>query len=138
MGPASFWSVHFVSEAGRLAYADRGVYEADPAFYVAPAGLLDPDYLRARSRLIRSDASMRRARAGDPPERGAAAAGIAPGEDAALEFPSTSHISIVDRYGNAVAMTTTIEDAFGSRLMTRGGFLLNNELTDFSFAPSGT
>jgi gamma-glutamyltranspeptidase/glutathione hydrolase len=55
---------------------------------------------------------------------------------AALEFPSTSHISIVDRHGNAVAMTTTIEDAFGSRLMTRGGFLLNNELTDFSFLPT--
>ena len=136
MGPASFWSVHFVSEAGRLAYADRGVYEADPAYYVAPTGLLDPDYLRSRSRLIRSDTSMRRAQAGDPPERGAAAASIAPGEHAALEFPSTSHISIVDRYGNAVAMTTTIEDAFGSRLMTRGGFLLNNELTDFSFVPS--
>jgi len=136
MGPASFWSVHFVSEAGRLAYADRGVYEADPAYYVAPTGLLDPDYLRSRSRLIRPDASMRQARPGDPPERGAAAARIAPGEDAALEFPSTSHISIVDRYGNAVAMSTTIEDAFGSRLMTRGGFLLNNELTDFSFVPT--
>lgn len=136
MGPASFWSVHFMSEAGRLAYADRSVYEADPAYYVAPAGLLDPDYLRSRSRLIRSDASMRRAAPGDPPERRAVAARISPGEDAALEFPSTSHISIVDRYGNAVAMTTTIEDAFGSRLMTRGGFLLNNELTDFSFAPT--
>ena len=136
MGPASFWSVHFMSEAGRLAYADRAVYEADPAYYVAPTGLLDADYLRSRSRLIRPDASMRRARAGDPPERAAAAARITPGEDAALEFPSTSHLSIVDRYGNAVAMTTTIEDAFGSRLMTRGGFLLNNELTDFSFAPT--
>src|SRR5262249_58799401 len=57
------------------------------------------------------------------------------GTGAALEFPSTSHISIVDAEGNAVAMTTTIEDAFGSRLMTAGGFLLNNELTDFSFVP---
>jgi gamma-glutamyltranspeptidase/glutathione hydrolase len=57
------------------------------------------------------------------------------GEDSALEFPSTSHISVVDAYGNAVAMTTTIEDNFGSRLMTEGGFLLNNELTDFSFVP---
>jgi gamma-glutamyltranspeptidase/glutathione hydrolase len=136
MGPASFWSVHFVSEAGRLAYADRDVYEADPAYYVAPTGLLDAEYLRSRSRLIRTDASMRRARPGDPPERSADAARVALGEDAALEFPATSHISIVDRYGNAVAMTTTIEDMFGSRLMTRGGFLLNNELTDFSFAPT--
>jgi hypothetical protein len=58
------------------------------------------------------------------------------GSGAALEFPSTSHISIVDKYGNARAMTTTIEDAFGSRLMTRGGFLLDNELTDFSFVPT--
>ena len=57
------------------------------------------------------------------------------GGDPALDTPSTSHISIVDRYGNAVAMTSTIEDQFGSRLMTAGGFLLNNELTDFSFVP---
>ncbi len=61
---------------------------------------------------------------------------VAGAADAALEFPSTSHISIVDAEGNAVAMTTTIEDTFGSRLMTEGGFLLNNELTDFSFVPS--
>ncbi len=132
MGPASFWSVHFFSEAGRLAFADRGVYEADPAFSTPPAGLLDPDYLRARSQLIRADSSIGRARPGEPP---GIAAKAAAGRNAALEFPSTSHISIVDRYGNAVAMTTTIEDAFGSRLMTRGGFLLNNELTDFSFVP---
>src|SRR5206468_5466265 len=58
------------------------------------------------------------------------------GEDRAYEFPSTSHICVVDAYGNAVAMTTTIEDNFGSRLMTESGFLLNNELTDFSFVPT--
>jgi len=136
MGPASFWSVHFISEAGRLAFADRGVYEADPAFYTPPAGLLDDAYLRRRSALIRPDASMGQATPGDPPERLAPAKKVAYGEDVALEFPSTSHISIVDKYGNAVAMTTTIEDGFGSRLMTQGGFLLNNELTDFSFAPT--
>jgi gamma-glutamyltranspeptidase/glutathione hydrolase len=136
MGPATFWSVHFMSEAGRLAFADRAVYVADPAFHPPPAGLLDPAYLRARSALIRPDASMRRARPGDPPERVGAARRVAVGMDASLELPSTSHISIVDRDGNAVAMTTTIEDAFGSRLMTRGGFLLNNELTDFSFVPT--
>ena len=72
---------------------------------------------------------------GDPPDRVAPARKVAWGADASLELPSTSHISIVDSYGNAVAMTTTIEDQFGSRLMTQGGFLLNNELTDFSFAP---
>jgi gamma-glutamyltranspeptidase / glutathione hydrolase len=136
MGPASFWSVHFFSEAGRLAFADREVYEADPAYYSPPAGLLDPAYLFGRSALIRTDASMRFAAPGNPPETIVPVKKVAPGRDTALEFPSTSHLSIVDKYGNAVAMTTTIEDAFGSRLMTQGGFLLNNELTDFSFAPT--
>jgi gamma-glutamyltranspeptidase/glutathione hydrolase len=134
MGPASFWSVHFISEAGRLAYADRGVYMADPAFYAPPTWLLDPAYLGPRARLIRTGASMGRAQPGSPPapaQRKAAAWGA----HAALELPSTSHLSIVDAQGNAVAMTTTIENAFGSRLMTAGGFLLNNELTDFSFVP---
>jgi len=135
MEPMSLWSVHFISEAGRLAYADRSVYMADPDFYTPPAGLIDPEYLRERSQLIRTDGSMGRAKPGTPPAR-AAAQKVAYGDDVALEFPSTSHISIVDLYGNAVAMTTTIEDVFGSRLMTEGGFLLNNELTDFSFAPT--
>jgi gamma-glutamyltranspeptidase / glutathione hydrolase len=135
MGPVSFWSVHFMSEAGRLAYADRSVYEADPDFYTPPAGLLDDAYLVGRSRLITATRSLGRAAPGDPPTRAEERRKVALGYDAALEFPSTSHISVVDRYGNAVAMTTTIEDAFGSRLMTKSGFLLNNELSDFSFAP---
>jgi gamma-glutamyltranspeptidase/glutathione hydrolase len=79
---------------------------------------------------------MKSAAPGNPPDRQPADTKVALGHGVALEFPATSHISIVDRYGNAVAMTTTIEDGFGSRLMTRGGFLLNNELTDFSFAPT--
>ena len=133
MGPVSLWSVHFISEAGRLAFADRSVYMADPDFFSPPAGLLDRGYLAERSRLIRVDASMGRAAPGTPP--GNPARKVAYGEDVALELPSTSHLSIVDAEGNAVAMTTTIEDGFGSRLMTEGGFLLNNELTDFSFAP---
>ena len=136
MGPASFWSVHYFSEAGRLAFADRDVYMADPAFFTPPAGLLDADYLRERSGLIRSDASLVVAAPGTPPDRVRSADKAALGRSDALEFPSTSHLSIVDRYGNAVAMTTTIEDGFGSRLMTQGGFLLNNELTDFSFVPT--
>jgi gamma-glutamyltranspeptidase/glutathione hydrolase len=135
MGPASFWSVHFISEAGRLAFADRSVYAADPAFYTPPAGLLNDDYLRARSALIRADTSMGRAQPGDPSEFAEPTRKVAWGADAALDLPSTSHISIVDKFGNALAMTTTIENQFGSRLMTRGGFLLNNELTDFSFVP---
>ena len=133
MGPASFWSVHFVSEAGRLGYADREAYIADPDFVAPPKGLLDRDYLRERSQQIRTTGTLGRADAGTPRESSSDKA--ASGAQPALEFPSTSHISIVDRYGNAVSMTTTIEDAFGSRLMTKGGFLLNNELTDFSFTP---
>jgi len=136
MGPASFFSVHFLSEAGRLAYADRGAYMADPDFYKPPAGLLDPAYLAQRSAQIANTSSLGRAKAGQPPAQATPSRKIAAGDDTPLEFASTSHISVVDRYGNAVAMTTTIEDAFGSRLMTRSGFLLNNELTDFSFAPS--
>jgi gamma-glutamyltranspeptidase/glutathione hydrolase len=129
--PASFFAVHFVSEAGRLAFADRAMYAADPAFYTPPPGLLDDAYLQERSALIRSDASLGYAVAGTPSASGEPRKAA----DASLELPSTSHISIVDRYGNAVAMTTSIEDQFGSRLMTAGGFLLNNELTDFSFVP---
>jgi len=136
MGAASFWSVHFASEAERLAYADRGVYMADPDFFQPPRGLLDRDYLRARSRLIAVNRSLGAATPGDPAHREARAPALAWGRDAAAEFPSTSHVAIVDRDGNAVSMTTTIEDGFGSRLMTEGGFLLNNELTDFSFAPT--
>jgi len=135
MGATSFWSVHFLSEAGRLAYADRRVYEADPAFYTPPGGLLDDRYLQARSALITTTGSLGTAAPGTPPEHDASSRKAALGKDAALEFPSTSHISIVDAHGNAVSMTTTIEQAFGSQLMTKSGFLLNNELTDFSFVP---
>jgi gamma-glutamyltranspeptidase/glutathione hydrolase len=136
MGAASFWSAHFVSEAERLAYADRDVYMADPDFVRPPAGLLGDAYLRARSRLIAVDRSMGVAQPGDPVRHAARADEVAFGRDAAAEFPSTSQVTIVDRDGNAVSMTTTIEDGFGSRLMTQGGFLLNNELTDFSFVPT--
>src|SRR5262249_45027129 len=128
LGAESLMSVHLFSEAGRLAYADRAQYLADPDFVTPPAGLTDPSYLRQRSALIKLDASMGRARAGlpevVPPARRKAAALFDRGAGVALEFPSTSHISIVDGDGNALAMTTTIEYAFGSHLMTRGGFLL--------------
>lgn len=135
IGSSDLISAHLFSEAGRLAYADRDMYVADPDFAAVPAGLTDRAYLRERSRLIRLDSSIGYAAPGEPrPIAAANNAGFGRGE--ALELPSTSHISIVDRYGNAVAMTTTIEDAFGSKLMTAGGFLLNNELTDFSFVPS--
>ena len=127
------WSVrglHLVSEAERLAYADRGLYMADSDFIPVPIkGLTDRAYLKGRAALIRSDLSMKQALPGTPPMTTAAL-----GADDALELPSTTHISIIDRWGDAVSMTTTIEDQFGSRLMVRG-FLLNNQLTDFSFAP---
>jgi len=139
LGAESLLSVHLFSEAGRLAYADRNQYLADPDFVRPPPGLLDPAYLRERSALIRLDSSMGHAAPGVPvvaePARKRAGAWRSLGAAAALEFPSTSHLCIVDRYGNALSMTTTIEDAFGSRLMTRSGFLLNNELTDFAFLP---
>ena len=135
IGSSDLMSAHLFSEAGRLAYADRDVYVADPDFIAVPAGLTDHAYLRERSRLIRLDSSVGYAAPGTPPPTGPEDyADFGRGD--ALEMPSTSHISIVDRYGDAVAMTTTIEDAFGSRLMTSSGFLLNNELTDFAFAPS--
>ncbi len=133
MAPGSFFAVHLMAEAGRLAYADRGAYMADPDFVAPPPGLTDRRYLHERSQLIALDRSLGRGVPGTPSAM--AEKKVAWGADNALELPSTSHISVVDRYGNAVAMTTTIEDAFGSRLMTRGGFLLNNELTDFSFLP---
>ncbi|MEO8142688.1 MAG: gamma-glutamyltransferase, partial [Betaproteobacteria bacterium] len=131
-GAATLMGVHLFAEAGKLAYADRGLYMADPDFVKAPvAGLLDKVYLAERAALIRYSAAMDgAAKPGVPKAMKTASLGA----DNALELPSTSHIAVVDRQGNALSMTTTIEDAFGSRLMVRG-FLLNNELTDFSFAP---
>ncbi|MFC4126946.1 gamma-glutamyltransferase [Nocardia rhizosphaerae] len=124
-------AVHLISEAERLAYADRNKYVADPDFVPLPGNsalsLVHPQYLKQRSTLIDPDRSMGTAAPGDlgpvplgvgpqPPEHG------------------TSHISVVDEYGNAAAMTTTIESAFGSFHFV-DGFLLNNELTDFAADP---
>jgi gamma-glutamyltranspeptidase/glutathione hydrolase len=131
MGPGPE-AVHWFSEAGRLAFADRAVYLGDPGFVSVPVrGLTDPDYLKSRAALVSPDRSMGKAKAGDPPFQKSQL--LAPAEG--VEH-GTSHISVIDSEGNAVAMTTTIEDGFGARLMTRSGFLLNNELTDFNFAPS--
>jgi gamma-glutamyltranspeptidase/glutathione hydrolase len=128
--PGSAQAVHLFAEAGRLAYADRNLYIADPAFVPAPlAALLDPRYLDSRAKLIDPARSMGRAKAGDP-ARLASAFGLA----VPLELPSTTHVSVVDAEGNAVALTASIEAAFGNRQMVHG-FLLNNELTDFSWRP---
>ena len=130
--PGSLEAIHLVSEASRLAYADRNFYIADTDFVPAPLDeLLDQDYLAARAALIDPVTSLGEAEPGKPP--GWDASELAPDADGAHGY-STSHISIVDRHGNAVSMTTSIEQAFGSRLMVRG-FMLNNELTDFSFEP---
>ncbi|HSH82518.1 MAG TPA: gamma-glutamyltransferase [Herpetosiphonaceae bacterium] len=126
-------AVHWVAEAGRLAFADRALFLGDPAFVNVPVrGLTDPGYLKSRAGLVSPDKSMGRAKAGDPPYQRTEFR-FAPSDG--IEF-GTSHISVVDRDGRAVSMTTTIEDGFGARIMTRSGFLLNNELTDFNFAPT--
>lgn len=128
--PNSTEAVHLFSEAGRLAYADRDHYVADPDYVNVPArALVAPEYLKARSAQIRPEASMRRAQPGTPEGVKAAWA-----PDEWSEVPATSHISVIDKDGNAVSMTTTIEAQFGSRIMVRG-FLLNNQMTDFSLAP---
>jgi gamma-glutamyltranspeptidase/glutathione hydrolase len=122
-------AAHLVAEAERLAYADRARYLADSDFVPVPvSGLLAPEYLAARAALVQPDRSLGHAQPGKPP--GAPLAQFA--DDAAPELASTSHLSIVDAQGNAVAMTSSIEFAFGSQQMVRG-FLLNNQLTDFSF-----
>ncbi len=128
--PNSAASVHYFAEAGKLAYADRDVYVADPAFVPVPvAGLLDPLYLQQRAALISPDHAIDKGVPGHPPGADAAVFGL----DQSDEQPSTTHISIVDADGNAVSMTTSVESAFGSKIMVRG-FLLNNQLTDFSLA----
>jgi gamma-glutamyltranspeptidase/glutathione hydrolase len=122
-------AVHLFSEAGRLAFADRNLYVADPDFIpVDWFALTHPRYLADRAALI-GERSMGRAQPGVP-----AGYTMTWAADEAQRI-ATSHISAVDGFGNAVSMTTSIEDQFGARLMVRG-FLLNNQLTDFSFAPS--
>ena len=117
--PNSLRSLHLIAEASRLAFADRERYLGDPAFVHVPvAGLLAPGYIAERRKLISPDRSM-------------GAQGPAP---AGYAERGTSHMTIVDRAGNAVSFTTTIEGPFGAH-MTVGGFILNNELTDFSPQP---
>ena len=139
--PSADW-LHLYTEASRLAFADRAQYLGDPDFVQPPGGnwmsLLDPAYLKSRASLIQpAGPSMKTAKPGVP---GVVRTAYAPMPEQ-IEH-GTSHISIVDSFGNALAMTTTIEDQFGARLMSDGGtgkpggFLLNNELTDFSFTPT--
>ncbi|WP_120503592.1 gamma-glutamyltransferase [Sulfitobacter mediterraneus] len=118
-----------MGDAGRLAFADRGRYLADSDYVPVPVqGLLEPGYLAERATLLGGTAALTEVAPGNPAFDHA----LNWADDASIELPSTSHVSIVDSYGNVASMTTTIENGFGSRVMA-GGFLLNNELTDFSF-----
>lgn len=122
-------SWRLIGDASRLAFADRGRYIADSDFVPMPTkGLVDAEYLAERAKLLKGDTALDSVAPGTPAFDHA----LIWADDESIEFPSTSHISIVDQYGNVLSMTTTIENGFGSRLMTNG-FLLNNELTDFSF-----
>ena len=123
-------AVHLIAEAEKLAYADRNRYIADPDFVAIPDGLLDDAYIAQRRALIDQRRAMDKPKAGEPPGLKRQSFGV----DATVERAGTSHISIIDGDGNAVAMTTTIEGGFGSHNWA-AGFLLNNELTDFSLTP---
>ncbi|HQQ68721.1 MAG TPA: gamma-glutamyltransferase family protein [Alicycliphilus sp.] len=129
-GVPSVMGVHLVSEAERLAYADRDKYVADTDFVPLPAqglaSLLSPDYLKQRAGLINPDKSMGTAAAGD-------FGPVPQGVDKTQEH-GTTHLSVVDAYGNVVSMTTTVESSMGSFHMVEG-FLLTNQLTDFAAAP---
>lgn len=127
--PLDVENVHLFTQAGRLAFADRGRYVADSDFVTVPVeGMLDKDYLKSRAALITAN------------DLGVTEPGTPPGDfdplapDNSAKNSGTSHVSIIDRYGNALSMTTTIESSFGNGVMVNG-FLLNNELTDFSFSP---
>jgi gamma-glutamyltranspeptidase/glutathione hydrolase len=143
--PGPDW-LHFYTESARLAFADRAQFLGDPDFVAAPDGriggswsaMLEPAYLSDRAKLITGTSMKGEAKPGNP-----TAVKSAFGVGAAQPEYGTSHISVIDGYGNALSMTTTIEDAFGARQMVNpgnpkagGGFLLNNELTDFNYAPN--
>lgn len=131
LDPRGADAAHLLAEAGRLAFADRNLFLADDEFVRVPVrGLLDAAYLTVRAQMIDRDRAMAPPRAGNPPWREAA---LALQEE---EFGAgTSHVAAVDRWGDAVSLTPTIEAVMGSRVMVRG-FLLNNQLTDFAFVPA--
>lgn len=127
--PISVEAIHLFTQAARLAYADRAKYMADADFVNVPVdGLINADYLKKRTQLLNAKMDMGKAKAGIPPDADQNwKVSLSP------EQPSTTHFSIVDKEGNGFSMTSSIEMAFGSTIMVRG-FLLNNQLTDFSFS----
>ena len=127
--PNSVEAVHLFTQSSRLAFADRNRYVADSDFVSVPTqGLINKEYMSKRSAMINQQKDMGKAVSGTP--NGATALA----KDSSIERPSTSHFSIIDAQGNAVSMTSSIENGFGSALMVEG-FILNNQLTDFSLAP---
>ncbi|WP_413246422.1 gamma-glutamyltransferase [Sphingomonas sp. 1P06PA] len=129
MGSGSAVAWHLIGEAMQLAYADREKWLGDRDFVEVPvAGLIDPNYLRARSRLISPTRALARYEAGTPPGAPRRTAGVS------SEVAGTTHFVAVDGEGDVASMTSTIEGPFGSQLMANG-FFLNNELTDFTFTP---
>lgn len=132
-GKPTVMGVHLVSESQRLAYADRDLYVADTDFVPLPGGspaaMLDKNYLKSRAALISNSRSMGTAKAG-------VLGPTSNGQHGPSTDNGTTHFSVVDKAGNVVSMTTTVESGFGSFHMTKGGFLLNNQLTDFSASPT--
>ena len=125
-------TLRLIGDATRLAFADRGRYLADADFvYVPSTELVDEQYLRSRASLLNTNIAIPKVAAGEP----IASLSQRRAPNSSIEQQSTTHVSIVDTYGNVLSLTSSIENAFGSRLMTNG-FLLNNQLTDFSFKSS--
>ncbi|HAS62594.1 MAG TPA: gamma-glutamyltransferase, partial [Vibrio sp.] len=120
------WQI--IGDASRLAFADRGRYIADTDYVPMPEGLLNKKYLAERAALVEKGKALEEVHPGNPPWNNR----IVLADDQSIELPSTTHIVIADKQGNIISMTSTIENGFGSRVMSNG-FLLNNELTDFSF-----
>ncbi len=134
-GAESAQSWQLIADASRLAFADRAMYMADEDFVPVPTqGLLDRDYLKQRAQLIKPGKALKSVNAGSPSWHYAHCATTAckRSQDESIELPSTSHFNVVDKEGNVVSITGSVENVFGSRLMVNG-FLLNNQLTDFSF-----
>lgn len=132
LGPYNPLSWHYIAEASRLMFADRNYYMADPHFVQSPGTLLiDPAYLKSRAALISNTKALEKVMPGTPAawkQKKPAAEPVYP------KPPGTTHFTIVDAAGNILSMTDSIEDSFGSRMYV-DGFMLNNQLTDFSFVP---
>ncbi|CAM4215051.1 gamma-glutamyltransferase [Vibrio agarivorans] len=129
LGPKSAEAWQIIGDASRLAFADRGRYIADTDYVPMPQGLLEKSYLTQRADLIKPGQALKQVEPGKPSWDKP----VEQADDQSIELPSTTHIVIADKYGNVLSMTSTVENGFGSRLMSNG-FILNNELTDFSFA----